>query len=109
MNDVFSPAWGSTIDIVNAVAATTAVAIPKNCDALVLTNTSGTARTHVYLTEYQSEGEALPTGIAPTLSNGLAILPNSQIAIRCGQGLKAIRAIATLADGSLLVTPGNFT
>lgn len=108
MNNVFSPAWGSTINIANAATATAAVAVPKNCDAILLTNTSTTARAHVALTEYQSEGASLPTGIEPTTSDSLPILPNMQIVIRCGLGLKVIRAIATAADGNLLVTPGNF-
>lgn len=108
MSSIFSPAWNSTINIVNAVAATTAVQIPKNCNALLLTNTSLTARAHINLTFYQSEGGALPTGTAPTTSDSLPILPNQQIYVYVGQGGPAvIRAIATAADGALIVTPGN--
>lgn len=107
MSNMFSPAWGSTINIVNAITATTAVALPKNANALVLTNTSATARVHVALTQYQSEGDVLPTGTAPTTSDGFPILPNQQVFIYVGPGLSVIRAIATAADGNLIVTPGN--
>jgi hypothetical protein len=106
-NNTFSPAWNSTIEITNAIASAAAVALPKNANALLLTNTSATARAHVALTSYQSEGDALPTGTAPTTSIGLPILPNQQIVVYVGQSLKVIRAIATAADGVLLVTPGN--
>ena len=108
MKDTFSPAWGSTIEIPNATSATAAVAIHKECTALLLANSSATARAHVMLTDYFSEGDALPTGDAPTTANGLVILPNSQIVVYVGPKLSVIRAIATAADGSLFVQPGNF-
>lgn len=107
MRNVFSPAFNSTINIVNAIASATGVALPKNCNALLLTNTSATARAHVNVTPYFSEGDVLPAGIAPTTSDSLPILPNQQIVVYVGPGLNVIRAIATAADGNLLVTPGN--
>ena len=107
MSSVFSPAWGSTISITNDTTATAAVAIPKQASALVLTNTSATARVHVLLTEYQSEGGALPTGEVPTTSNGLPILPNQQIMVYVGPGLSVVRTIATAVDGAIIVTPGD--
>ena len=103
----FSPAWGSTISISNSATATAAQALPKNATALVLTNTSATARAHVVLTQYGSEGGALPTGDEPTVTNGLPILPNQQIMVYVGIGPSVIRAIATVADGALIVTPGS--
>lgn len=108
MDRAFSPAWGSTISIANAAASAAAVSLPKNCNALLLTNTSATARAHVALTQYGSEGGAAPTGNEPTTSTGLPILPNQQIVVYIGIGPSVIRAIATAADGDLLVTPGNF-
>lgn len=108
MRDVFTPAWGSTQSINNDTAATAAVVLPKQCTAVLLTNTSTTARVHVMLTDYFSEGDVLPTGTAPTTTTGLPILPNDQIAVYVGQELAVIRTIATAADGALLVTPGNF-
>lgn len=107
MDRAFSPAWGSTFTIANALTASAAVAIPKNCSAIVLTNTSATARAHVALTQSFSEGDALPTGDVPTTTGNLPILPNNQIVVWCGPGFSVIRAIATAADGDLIVTPGN--
>lgn len=107
MNRAFSPAWGSTTSVTNAIAATPAIALPKNCNAVVLTNTSATARVHVALTQYQREGDVLPTGDEPTLTNGLPVLPNSQIMIYDGSGLSVLRTIATAADGNIIITPGN--
>lgn len=102
----FSPAWGSTTSVANATSATAAVVIPKDRDGVVLTNTSATARVHVMLTNYESEA-SVPTGIAPTTSTGLPILPGQQIRIHVGPGLKVLRTIATAADGNIIITPGS--
>ena len=107
MERPFTPAWGSTTSVVNATSATSAVVLPKDRDGIVLTNTSATARAHVILTQYGSEGGALPTGDEPTVTNGLPILPNQQIMVYVGIGPSVIRAIATAADGALIVTPGS--
>lgn len=102
----FKPSWADTTSVTNAIAATAAVALPKDCSQVALTNTSATARVHVMLTDYAQEGN-LPTGTAPTTTTGLAILPNSQIRITVGNGYKLLRTIATAADGLLLILPGN--
>lgn len=102
----FAPAWGSTTSVNNAATATAAVVLPKFCEQVVLTNTSTTARTHVMLTSYLDEFD-VPTGTAPTTTTGFPILPNQQIRITTGPGLKLIRTIATAADGAIIITPGN--
>jgi hypothetical protein len=102
----FAPDWGSTTSVTNAIAATAAVVLPKNSQAVVLTNTSSTARVHVMVTTYFDES-TVPTGTAPTTSTGLPILPNSQIRVTVGPGNKVIRTIATAADGVILITPGD--
>lgn len=102
----FSPSWGSTTEVTNAISATAAVVLPKDRDCVVLTNTSSTARVHVYVTPYLDES-TVPTGTAPTTSTGLPILPGQQIRIYVGPGLKVIRTIATAADGFLFITPGS--
>lgn len=102
----FAPAWGATTSVTNAIAATAAVVIPKSCEQVVLTNTSATARVHVVATTYNDEA-TVPTGDAPTTSTGLPVLPSQQIRITVGAGLKVIRTIATVADGAILITPGN--
>lgn len=102
----FKPDWANTTSVTNAVAATAAVAIPKDCYQVVLTNTSETARVHVMMTNYAQEGN-LPTGTAPTTTTGLPVMPGSQIRVSVGIGYKLLRTIATAADGLLLITPGN--
>lgn len=106
MERAFQPAWGATTSVTNATSATAAVVLPKSCDQVLLTNTSGTARVHVYVTTYLDES-SVPTGTAPTTSTGLPILPNSQIRVTVGPNCKVIRTIATAADGVVLITPGD--
>jgi len=102
----FKPDWANTTSVTNAVAATAAVALPKDCSQVVLTNTSGSARVHVMLTDYYLEG-TVPTGTAPTTTSGMVIMPGSQIRLTVGNGYKLLRTIATAADGLTLITPGN--
>jgi hypothetical protein len=108
MSEKFSPAWGSTTSVSNATSATAAVALPKNCNAVMLTNTSATARTHVALTQYFSEGDTVPTGTAPTTSDGVPVLPNQQVIVYVGPGNAVLRTIATAADGNIIITPGTW-
>lgn len=105
-DDPFNPAWGDTTAVTNAVTATTAVVLPKSCRQVLLTNTSSTARVHVYVTTYFNESSP-PTGVAPTTATGLPIQPDGQIRVTAGPGLKVIRTIATAADGEIIITPGN--
>lgn len=109
--NIFSPAWGSTQSIANAIAATAATLLPRNANALLLTNTSATARTHVAVTYYASDSEAAGAvsgggGDAPALTSGVPILPNQQVTIYFGPGPAVIRTIATAADGNIIITPG---
>ena len=102
----FSPAWGSTTSVSNAISATAAVVLPKNCNAVMLTNTSATARTHVMLTTFENES-APPPGTAPTDQKGVPILPGGQVVLYVGPNLQVLRTIATAADGNIIITPGN--
>lgn len=105
MFDVFSPGFAGTISVNNATSATAAAELPSGAETIALTNTSSTARVHVFVTPY--DGATAPTGTAPTLTNGMPILPSQQIRIKVGKGPKVIRTIATAADGAILITPGN--
>lgn len=102
----FAPAWGQDIAITNATTATAAVVLPKNCEQIVVTNTSSTARVHILVTPYLDESSPA-TGTAPTLTLGLPIIENTQRIISVGKGCKVLRTIATAADGQLIVSPGN--
>lgn len=48
----FTPGWASATSVNNAATATNPVSLPFDCDAVLLTNTSLTARTHVMMTYY---------------------------------------------------------
>lgn len=102
----FTPAWGSSTVVSNATSATAAVALPKSCEQVVLTNTSATAITYVLVTNYYTDGTT-PTGDTPTATNGFPILPSSQIRLTVGFGNKLIRTIASAADGNIIISPGN--
>jgi len=105
MERVFAPSFADTVVVTNATSATAAVDLPAGCEEIALTNTSATARVHVLATPYF--GVVVPAGTAPTTSTGMPILPGQQIRIRVGAGRKVIRTIATAADGSIIITPGN--
>jgi hypothetical protein len=105
MQQIFNPIWGRTSVVTNSATATAAIDLPRSAQEIALTNTSATARVHVFVTPY--DGITPPTGAAPTLTNGLPILPNTQIRVRVGAGAKVIRTIATAADGAIIITPGN--
>ncbi len=105
IEQVFNPAFGSTSVVTNSLTETAAIELPGNCREVLLTNTSATARVHVYVT-YQGDAN-FPVGTPPTLTNGLPILPAQQVRISVGMGRKVIRTIATAADATIILTPGN--
>lgn len=105
IEQVFVPGWGSATSVTNATSATPAVDLPTTCREVVLTNTSTTARVHVAVTNYQSA--TVPAGDAPTTSTGFPVLPGQQVRIGVGVGQKVIRTIATAADGTIQINPGN--
>lgn len=109
MTDIrpFAPAEGKTTTVANATSATAAVALPQDCDTVVLTNSSATAIVFVRVTYYQSSADTM-TGTAPTVTTDLPILPSQQIRryVQPGQ-YKVIRTIASAADGNIYITPGT--
>ncbi len=109
MTDIrpFAPAEGKTTTVVNAVAATTAVVLPFDCDTVVLTNSSTTAIVFVRVTYYGLASDTM-TGAAPTVLLDLPILPSQQIRRYVAPGQhKVIRTIASAADGNIYITPGS--
>ena len=105
--DKFNPAQGGSFAVTNAVAATTAVDIPGNCDAIYLANTSTTAVVYFRVTQYMDATAG--AGEAPTAALDMAILPGHGIVVGVGKGYrKVIRFIASAADGKVQATPGNF-
>jgi hypothetical protein len=105
MFDVFAPGWNGTLAISNATSATAAALLPDGASEIALTNTSETADVFIVVTPF--DGATVPTGTAPTLTSGFPVLARTQVRIRVGKGRKVIRAIASAADGALIVNPGN--
>jgi hypothetical protein len=106
MYDVFDPAWNRTTAVTNAIAATAAVSIPDSASAVLITNTSTSARVHITMT-YYPDGIISGSGTAPTTTTGLPIQPGGQIRVALPIGAKVLRTIATVADGITFITPGR--
>lgn len=103
----FSPVEGKTVTVANATSATAATPIPFESDVVVLTNSSTTATVFVRVTYYDNANDTM-TGVAPTTTVDLPILPQQQIRRNVApQRFKVIRAIASAADGNLYITPGT--
>lgn len=100
----FAPAWGKGSVVANATSATAAVELPESCEQVALYNTSSSALTVVYVTQYSGTS---PTGTAPTTTLGMPIPPASMIRLTVGTGKKVIRTIASAADGNIWIVPGN--
>lgn len=105
MDFKFAPAYGSVTSVTNAISATAAVVLPKNCDMVELYNVSATATVYVRVTTYQDEASP-PTGDAPTATKGYPVGPSQRTRIYVGPGCKLIRTIASAADANILIIPG---
>ena len=104
----FQPKEGATTRVANSATATPGVALPYDCDTVVLTNSSTTATVFVRVTQFlDSTLPADAAANAPTVTTDMPILPNSQIRRAVGEGNKMIRTIASSADGFIYITPGT--
>lgn len=99
---MFAPQKGGSFTITNAVASAAGVAITPNANKIALTNTSTTAIAYFRVTPGPTTSAE-----AATTTADMPVLPTQQIQVFVGHGEKAIRAIASAADGNLIVTPGN--
>lgn len=106
MNFNFAPAYGNVTSVTNAITATAAVVLPKNCNMVELYNVSATATVYVRVTAYQDETSP-PTGDAPTVTAGYPVGPSQRSRIWVGPGCKLIRTIASAANANILIIPGN--
>lgn len=106
-NAIFVPAEGATTAVNNAVAATSAVTLPFDCNAIVLSNSSATATSFVRVTYYNDVSD-IGDGDAPTTTTDIPIFPGQQILRYVQKGKhKVIRTIASAADGVIYITPGS--
>ena len=105
---IFVPAEGKTSAVNNAGAATAAIVLPYDCNAVLLSNSSSTATSFVRITYYNDVGD-IGAGDAPTATADIPILPGHQIVRYVQKGKhKVIRTIASAADGIIYITPGAF-
>ena len=105
-NGIFVPAEGKTSAVSNATSATAAVALPFDCNAVAIANSSATAIGFVRITYYPNAD--LGTGDAPAVTTDIPILPGHHIVRYIQKGKhKVIRTIASAADGTLYITPGS--
>jgi hypothetical protein len=108
MNEVrpFQPSAGGTIVIPNLVTPSAQINLTPDARTLELYNSSATAIAFVRVTSYPGN-DFLPAASAPTLTTDYPIRPNSTTRVTVGIGYKAIRTIASIADGNIYVTPGT--
>lgn len=107
----FSPALQGTFTIANSATASTP-ALFAGGDQVVLFNSSLTATAFVRIQPVTLNTDTI-SGYTATVPGALAspgsfpVPPMTQIRVTSSHGNKSISAIATAADGTLYVTPGD--
>lgn len=105
MFDVFAPGWGAIATGSNATSATPAVDLPVNAEEVAIYNSSATADLYFLVTPFFTA--TVPVGDEPTVGVGMPVPPKGLIRVRVGKGSKVIRTIASAADGTFTIVPGN--
>ena len=111
--NVFTPHVLGTAIIPNAAAASTPVLIGDGNSVFALYNSSTTATAFVEITTTPNNTDAgrnavIPTGTAANQRGSFPVPPLSLIRIRPGYGrYHWVSVIASAADGSTYVTPGD--
>jgi len=95
---------GGSITVANGTSASAAASLDEGCETVGLTNTSATAIAYFRCDSVVTDAQAVP---AVTVATGLPILPMNQIRVTVGLGKKLFTAIASAADGNLIITPGQ--
>lgn len=100
----FDPGNNTTIAQANATSSAGG-ALPETATQVVLTNASETAI--AYFT-YRAGQDAV-TAVVPSggTRGSLPVLPRQQIRISVNSGPKTYATIASAADGTLFITPGE--
>lgn len=104
----FNPGLNNTIAQVNAIASAGST-IPDWASQVALSNTSATATAYFVCRSLNSPSDAGPTAVIPagaTLGS-FPILPGQQVRITVAKGPKKYATIASAADGTLFITPGE--
>jgi hypothetical protein len=104
----FNPGANNTIAQTNATSSAGG-SLPDWAAQVVLTNTSATATAYFVCSSLNSPADTGPTAIVPvgaTLGS-MPVLPGQQIRVSVAKGNKKYATIASAADGTLFITPGE--
>lgn len=99
---------GSTIAVANSVSSVSGT-LPEECSQVALYNTSATATVYWTSRTLNAVADAAPAAVIPVdggAVGAMPIPPGAQVRLTVGAGLKKYAAIASAADGNLLITPG---
>src|SRR3546814_270110 len=95
---------GGSITVANATSASALAELDPDCEQIVLTNTSATAIAYFRCDNLADRSATPPQS---TVATGFPVLPASQIRVTVGMGWKKFSVIASEADGSLILSPGQ--
>lgn len=103
----FDPGNNGTIAQANAITSAGGV-LPETASTVVLTNTSATAIAYFTYVRTDSANTSA-TAVIPSggTRGSMPVLPGQQIRITVNTGPKAYATIASAADGTLFITPGD--
>lgn len=103
----FEPGQGNTIAQANATSSAGG-SLPEDAGQVVLYNSSTTA-TAYWICRGGFEADTGPTAVVPAgeTLGGIPIPPAAQIRLSVPRGPKKYATIASAADGTLFITPGE--
>lgn len=103
----FDPGNNGTIAQLNATSSAGG-SLPHSATTVVLTNTSATAIAYFTYIRTDAANTAV-TAVIPSGSTlgSMPVLPGQQIRITVNSGPKVYATIASAADGTLFITPGD--
>lgn len=105
----FNPgSYNNTIAQANATSSAGG-SLPDTAAQVVLTNTSATAIAYFVCLQLNSPADAGPTAVVPSggTLGSFPVLPGQQIRLTVARGPKKYATIASAADGTLFITPGE--
>ena len=104
----FNPGINQTIAQTNATSSAGG-SLPDTAAQVVLTNTSATATAYFVCNRLGNASDAGPTAVIPTggTLGSFPVLPGQQIRLTVARGPKKYATIASAADGTLFITPGE--
>lgn len=104
----FNPGENNTIAQANATSSAGG-SLPDWASQVVLTNTSSSATAYFVCRALNSPADSGPTAVVPSggTLGSFPVLPGQQIRVTVAKGPKKYATIASAADGTLFVTPGE--